>query len=385
VSHSPWGAGSQPPLGAVVFTGPGVNEIDTPTEMSLWFRGVLGNITLGQTGDADGAPPSRPPVLFRDGAAAYNGRHMLCARDGWVPSFQPKLFADAATASAFRRAAYATFNLPALGLFPEPLTLPRRITVLDRRYLGGRAWFHASDVEAAARAFPGWTVEYIGRMDFLPMAQQVQAMARSGIVVAPHGAHLTNMAFMPAGAHVLEVVPPGQKTITYASLAGRCGLGYRVLQARATMPAEFTHLWAGRIANDPVLRAECIVYNVTGFDVQLRSMCQRLSKATPLIVPVPVLRRMLADAVASITAAEVAAAAAEAPTGRGDAAPQAAAAAAADAASSDARSNHGDPLRQLAAQDPDLDAAGDTDGLAAAWAQYEAWAADASAQAAGAP
>ena len=40
---------------------------------------------------------------------------------------------------------------------------------------------------------------------------QVELMAGTGILIAPHGAHLANTMFLPARAAVIELFPPVMK------------------------------------------------------------------------------------------------------------------------------------------------------------------------------
>ncbi len=51
----------------------------------------------------------------------------------------------------------------------------------------------------------GLPVRVIYDMGALSWAEQVQAMAESGILVSVHGAALTNVIFMPANAVLIEV------------------------------------------------------------------------------------------------------------------------------------------------------------------------------------
>ena len=57
-------------------------------------------------------------------------------------------------------------------------------------------------------------------------AQQVRAMAESGILVAVHGAALTNVIFMPANAVLIEVFPWNYRSFLYRDLAWKAGLQY---------------------------------------------------------------------------------------------------------------------------------------------------------------
>ena len=48
-------------------------------------------------------------------------------------------------------------------------------------------------------------------------------MSGTGLLIAPHGAHLANLAFMPARSAVIELFPPLMKKNTYRNLAAAFG------------------------------------------------------------------------------------------------------------------------------------------------------------------
>lgn len=63
-------------------------------------------------------------------------------------------------------------------------------------------------------------------MGALTWAEQVKAMAETGILVAVHGAALTNVIFMPANAVLVEVFPWNYRSFLYRDLAWKAGLQY---------------------------------------------------------------------------------------------------------------------------------------------------------------
>ncbi|UVI39561.1 glycosyltransferase family 61 protein [Qipengyuania spongiae] len=70
-------------------------------------------------------------------------------------------------------------------------------------------------------------------MEDLEFEQQVELMQQTRILVAPHGAGLTNMIFCPAGGHVLEIADPGFPNPNFYALSSALGLNYALLHARA--------------------------------------------------------------------------------------------------------------------------------------------------------
>ncbi|HUO48841.1 MAG TPA: glycosyltransferase family 61 protein, partial [Acidimicrobiales bacterium] len=64
----------------------------------------------------------------------------------------------------------------------------------------------------------------------LSVQEQVRRFAEAELVVAPHGAALTNLVFCPPGAAVIELFPPDYVNVCYWALADTVpGLRYRYL------------------------------------------------------------------------------------------------------------------------------------------------------------
>lgn len=78
-------------------------------------------------------------------------------------------------------------------------------------------------VEALAPA--GFEQVVLGRLGF---AEQVRLFAEAEIVVAPHGAGFTNIAFAPPGLAVIEVAGRGAPNPAILRLAGVCGHRFAV-------------------------------------------------------------------------------------------------------------------------------------------------------------
>ena len=296
-----------PSVEVIAHMGNGLEEVATEDELSPWYAGLQGFLLSAlRTGDS-GSSYAAHTIMWKESLRHFNRSHLLCARHGFMPSFKPKLFSHMADAGALR--AFPLASEPPLvsrevggeSLFsdPPPGRAPRRITIMDRADLGGRSWWNKQDVLDAAAA-TGLHVRDVPRMDFLSFKAQVEAMASTGILVATHGAHLMNMLFLPRGAVVIEVTPPLLKSPTYSNLAAMWGLRYMPVYSRQAVPRDMCHLYASRVQSDPEYIETCVRRNITGYESMLLSICNRFSKASPLVVPQRALRRTLADAVAEL-------------------------------------------------------------------------------------
>lgn len=120
---------------------------------------------------------------------------------------------------------------------PRVLALPRsarRRLYIPRRNVRMRRVVNEAAVEAALVSL-GFEIfdsaEYSVR-------EQVDAFRNAEIVVAPHGAGLSNIVFCDRGTPVIEIVPEGydQGVTSYRSLADLFELGYTQLFAREVTP-----------------------------------------------------------------------------------------------------------------------------------------------------
>jgi len=115
------------------------------------------------------------------------------------------------------------------------------ITVLDRRSPasfyssdrtetpgGGSEWRSIPNVSSIAEALSAvGTVSVVDTATLTP-AEQVDLLARTDLLVAQHGAGLSNMVWMAPRSSVIEILPPLPPTIDaiFRNLAAACRLGY---------------------------------------------------------------------------------------------------------------------------------------------------------------
>jgi capsular polysaccharide biosynthesis protein len=106
----------------------------------------------------------------------------------------------------------------------EKIYIPRGDDVKMRKVV------NASAVEAAMQKL-GFKVIDAGR---LPMADQVRTFKNADVVVAAHGAALTNIVYCDPGTRVLEIIPEGydQGVTSYRSLADMFDLNYEAMFAK---------------------------------------------------------------------------------------------------------------------------------------------------------
>jgi capsular polysaccharide biosynthesis protein len=69
------------------------------------------------------------------------------------------------------------------------------------------------------------------RLTDMPFADQARLFNEAEIIIAPHGAGLSNLVFCNPGTVVLEVLPPNWMAPCFMSLAASAGLSYRHLRA----------------------------------------------------------------------------------------------------------------------------------------------------------
>lgn len=117
-----------------------------------------------------------------------------------------------------------------------------RITLLERRPNpeffhsgaaetpgGGSGWRSVPNIDEIAQALsPLGMVSIVDTAELSP-TEQVQLMHSSDLLVAQHGAGLSNMLWLPSTAGVIEILPPLPPTIDtiFSNLASALGLGYR--------------------------------------------------------------------------------------------------------------------------------------------------------------
>jgi hypothetical protein len=93
------------------------------------------------------------------------------------------------------------------------------------------------------------------RMETLDFASQIRLMAETAVLVAPHGAGLTNMMFCRPGAQVVEIADSAYPNPNFYALAVAMGLGYWMVPGRMVGDARTPVLERDLLADPAALAA----------------------------------------------------------------------------------------------------------------------------------
>jgi hypothetical protein len=192
-----WKQGAQwdmPPMDYVLFTGDGAVVLDGPHKLNPWFRGTM-----------ELATPPGTKHYFNEVLSKLDDYNYLCTRRAGIPGVKNKFFTGRADAWLWRQYAYKSLGLLEKGLRSHPRYPPRKVTIIDRKGLNGRGIYNKQEIFDAVAA-TGLPYQIIPNMASLSFAEQVELLAGTGILIAPHGAHLANAMFLPVHAVVIECV-----------------------------------------------------------------------------------------------------------------------------------------------------------------------------------
>jgi hypothetical protein len=217
-----------------------------------------------------------------------------------VTGLQPRLFAGPADASAFRLHAWALAGLPVAGgaRRAHPAYPPRKIVVLARTLT--RRFRPLRQLRALLRA-TGLPVEWVDEQYGWSFEEQVRLFASAGVVVAAHGAALTNIMFAPAHAAVIELTPYLLHWPLYRRLADAAGLSYHRVAARALPRSVRREAGTGELLESADFQSLCEdPQRVSSLDASSLLACNGRSKNSDIFVDLELFAEALAAALDDI-------------------------------------------------------------------------------------
>ena len=248
-----------PSMDVMAYAGDGASVLEARSGLGDWFETLL-----------DLASPKSSKHFFKDLLDQLSPNNMLCSRRGAIPGGKFKLFTGRADASLLRQKAYMRAGLTAMGVVPRPMYPPRKITVIDRKGMNGRGIFNFKEIVEVVKA-TGLPYELITTMAKLSFADQVQLMANTGIIIAPHGAALANIMYLPAHAAVVEMFPYLMKKNTYRYLSGILDLHYFPLYSWELLSSNHTEFYGVELMNEMYFYNNCVLTNITSVSARTPS------------------------------------------------------------------------------------------------------------------
>ena len=118
---------------------------------------------------------------------------------------------------------------------PAPATAsgrPTRKVLISRNGARGRKLLEEGPLWEVLRPMGFERVE----MERLDYSDQVRLMQETALLLAPHGAGLTNMIFCAAGTHVVEIADTGYPNPNFYALAAAMGHPYWLIDAKGVGP-----------------------------------------------------------------------------------------------------------------------------------------------------
>ena len=287
-----------PPMDALVLTGTGGEEIDGETMRAL------------PPYQAASLRLATQPDTVRTSAGAlrdvYSSSHLLCSRRGAVPGPKPKLLTDRADGWLLRQYAYMMTGLAKEGERSHPRYVPRHVTFFDLPGRGedgeGGRVHNSAAVEAAIRGI-GIPYTVVRSLDGMSFKQRLALIAKTGILVAPHGSAMIYSMFLPAHAVVIELFGAGVRRTTFRYTAESTDVHYYPVFSSVSPPCGGSPApaWAAAL-HSTVFYEQCTARNVTSYDAALLPVCASARAAAPIIVPLDMFNQVMYDAVDTISA-----------------------------------------------------------------------------------
>lgn len=113
---------------------------------------------------------------------------------------------------------------------PPDVGVARRRVFISRGSANRRRLLDEATLHPGLEA-RGFEIVCLEALDF---AAQIRLMAETAVLLAPHGAGLTNMMFCPEGAQIGEIADPAYPNPNFYALACAMGHGYRLIPAEGS-------------------------------------------------------------------------------------------------------------------------------------------------------
>jgi hypothetical protein len=284
-----------PPMTNVAFSGADAAATADAEALGDYYRTTLA------TAAAPGAG-----LWFNDLASALGPKKLVCSPSGGIVGAKKSFFTARADAGMWKVYNYQNVGLALEGALPHPHYAPRKVTILkDTNTAEPGAAGHAAsstlwnwkDVVEATKGtgVPYAVVEHVRDLSF---DATVRLFAHTGILIAPHGPALANIAYMRAHSVLVELFPFQYRRNAYRQLCNLVDVHYLPVHSHARVPVDKVDRKKpeGLVYTEAFWK-DCEARNFSGYDTPLLPTCARAVRAHPLMADVEELRDTLVDAV----------------------------------------------------------------------------------------
>ena len=265
-----------------------------------WTRGALS--LLLPPGATAVLPGDLAAVAAAGGGVDITGpsdRHWHCTGGAVVLGEKPRVFSGIADAHAWRLAAYAAAGVPAAEAWPA--YPPRNLTIIVRDRWRGFTNANAVAEVAAETGLPVRMLALSGSDGATSFEAQVAAFSQTGLLLAAHGAALTNIPFLPVGAAVVEVYPFLGAVPVYKRLAETVRVShFGVRTDYPSAAARASGLEGMEAFSDEKFLAACVEPAIPSADGPVVPRCNLPGKRGQIEAPIARLRDALAAALDEI-------------------------------------------------------------------------------------
>ncbi|GAQ83563.1 hypothetical protein KFL_001530060 [Klebsormidium nitens] len=276
---------------------------ETDTTNHIWHNGLsFTGLLQAQMRNASGAFPPLDHVLVLNRTAGTSGytdynlgmlkivsqpqtklvftkdlphkNRLLCAERGGITSYKPSWSTGPLDAAELRARAYEHLKIPHVDRANWT-----RVTLVNRPSGFPRHVENADEVTEALRKL-GLEVDLVQEVarQSRSFREQVLTMSQTGILIAPHGGGLANLAWLPENAAVIELFPNKCVQTEYRNMAAVRNLIYFGVEA-----VNYTHPQVGAdFTPEEVARCQ----GLHSIDHSHDGTCNQMVKNYPFRVPV---------------------------------------------------------------------------------------------------